>query len=111
MPRRFEHLLVALKRVAGVDVVRSSAILRNPPFGYLKQPFFYNAVLVVRTLLEPHRLLTLLQQMEKRFGRRRSFANAPRTLDLDIIFFDGRVIHSKRLTVPHPHWHERQSVA
>ncbi len=108
--RRFEHLLVTLKRAAGVDVVRSSAILKNPPFGYLQQPFFYNAVLEIRTRFEPHRLLRLLQQTEKRFGRRRSFANAPRTLDLDIIFFDGRTISTKRLSVPHPHWQERQSV-
>ena len=49
-------------------------------------------------------------RLEKRFARRRSFANAPRTLDLDIIFFDKRVVKSEKLTIPHANWSERQSV-
>ena len=54
--------------------------------------------------------LAYLLRLEKRFGRKRSFANAPRSLDLDIIFFDNLVINTPKLTLPHPGWHERESV-
>jgi 2-amino-4-hydroxy-6-hydroxymethyldihydropteridine diphosphokinase len=108
--RRFHHLYYALKRFSGVSVIRCSIILKNPPFGFKDQDDFYNALLEVQTSMTPHRFLDFLLRVEKRFGRKRSFANAPRTLDLDMIFFDGRVINSKRLKVPHPHWQERESV-
>jgi 2-amino-4-hydroxy-6-hydroxymethyldihydropteridine diphosphokinase len=63
-----------------------------------------------KTSMEPKEFLRYLLRVEKRFGRKRSFANAPRTLDLDIIFFDNRIINTKNLNVPHPHWYKRESV-
>ncbi len=108
--RRFEHLLHVLARARKVALRRSSAILKNPPFGYREQDDFYNAVLELQTSMTPYRFLDFLLHTEKRFGRKRSFANAPRTLDLDIIFFDGRMIDTPRLQVPHPHWFKRESV-
>ncbi len=60
--------------------------------------------------MRPRELLEFLLRTEKRFGRRRSFANAPRTLDLDLIFFDRVKMKTPRLTLPHPHWAERESV-
>ena len=60
--------------------------------------------------MQAHAFLDYLMRLEKKFGRRRSFANAPRTLDLDIIFFDNRVIKTKKLSVPHPSWSKRESV-
>ncbi len=108
--RRFNHLIFALKRFVGVDVMQSSVIVKNPPFGFTEQKDFYNAVLELRTSMQAHRFLNFLLRLEKRFGRKRSFANAPRTLDLDIIFFDNRVIDTEKLSVPHPHWRERESV-
>ena len=108
--RRFVHLLYALKRFVGVEVMWTSAVLKNPPFGFANQDDFYNAVFEIQTSMTPHQFLNFLLRLEKRFGRRRSFANAPRTLDLDIIFFDDRVINTEKLCVPHPHWNERESV-
>ena len=108
--RRFRHLLSFLARDRRVRVLRTGPILRNPPFGYLEQGDFYNTVMELSTSMQPRPLLRYLLGVEKRFGRKRSFANAPRTLDLDILFFDGRVINKEDLQVPHPHWHERQSV-
>ena len=49
-------------------------------------------------------------RLEKKFARKRSFANAPRTLDLDIIFFDNRIVNTKKLQIPHPSWQKRESV-
>lgn len=108
--RRFEHLYVWLQRDKRVSLMRTSLILKNPPFGYKEQEDFFNSIIVLKTSMQPREFLDYLMRLEKKFGRKRSFANAPRTLDLDIIFFDNRVIETKKLTIPHAHWAERESV-
>jgi len=108
--RRFEHLFIELKREKRVDVIQTSLILKNPPFGYLAQDDFLNSIIVLKTNMQPLVFLDYLLRLEKKFGRKRSFDNAPRTLDLDIIFFDNRVIDTQRLKIPHPSWSKRESV-
>ncbi len=108
--RRFEHLFFALKRDRQVAVVRTALILKNPPFGYTEQEDFFNSIIILRTSMQPKAFLRYLQRIEKKFGRKRSFANAPRTLDLDILFFDNRNMQTKDLTIPHASWFERESV-
>ncbi|MFA6188962.1 MAG: 2-amino-4-hydroxy-6-hydroxymethyldihydropteridine diphosphokinase [Sulfuricurvum sp.] len=108
--RRLEHLWVYLRRSPQIYPTKSGVIVRNPPFGYTQQPDFDNTVIKIATSLTPRRLLRLLWKIEKHFGRKRSFANAPRTLDLDMIFFDNRTINTAELTVPHLGWKERLSV-
>jgi len=108
--RRFERLLVFLRRTSYINVLATSPILKNPPFGFTEQQDFLNAVLMIETSLQPRALMHFLLRAERRFGRVRSFANAPRTLDLDILFYDHRHIDYPDLTVPHPHWQERESV-
>ncbi|QSZ41303.1 2-amino-4-hydroxy-6-hydroxymethyldihydropteridine diphosphokinase [Sulfurimonas aquatica] len=108
--RRFNHLLIVIKRHVKVELLETSLILKNPPFGYKEQDDFFNSIIVLKTSMEPKIFLDYLMRLEKRFARKRSFENAPRTLDLDIIFFDDRIINSKKLTVPHPHWFKRESV-
>ncbi|MBN2817178.1 MAG: 2-amino-4-hydroxy-6-hydroxymethyldihydropteridine diphosphokinase [Campylobacterales bacterium] len=108
--RRFEHLFFTIQKDKRVSLVESSLILKNPPFGFIEQEDFFNSILVLKTSMQPRVFLDYLMRLEKRFKRQRSFANAPRTLDLDIIFFDNRVVKSPTLTIPHPSWHERESV-
>lgn len=109
--RRFAHLFVFLRRRKdAIAIVETSPILKNPPFGYANQPDFYNAVMTVETRLNPRALLHFLLRTEKRFGRKRTFKNAPRTLDLDLIFYDDRRMERNDLTLPHPHWSERDSI-
>jgi len=108
--RRFEHLFIELQREKRVELMKTSLILKNPPFGYTEQDDFLNSIIILRTSLTPHKLLDYLLRLEKKFGRKRSFANAPRTLDLDMIFFDNRVINTPTLTIPHPFWSSRESV-
>lgn len=108
--RRFNHLFFKLKKDKRVEVVKTAPILKNPPFGYLDQDDFLNSVVVLATSMQPKRFLVFLMRLEKRFSRKRSFSNAPRTLDLDILFFDNRVIDTKSLKVPHPQWMKRESV-
>jgi len=108
--RRFEHLFTEIQRERRVDLQESSLILKNPPFGYIDQDDFFNSILVLKTSMQPKAFLAYLMKLEKKFRRCRSFENAPRTLDLDIIFFDNRVINTPKLTVPHPFWQSRESV-
>ncbi len=108
--RRFFHLLVYLRRQPHIEVLHTAPILQNPPFGYSDQDDFLNSVIEISTSMRPLELLNFLLRTEKRFGRKRSFANAPRTLDLDLIFFDKVKMKSPKLTLPHPHWAERESV-
>ena len=108
--RRFNHLLHFLQKQPNLTILHTAPILQNPPFGYVDQDDFLNSVLEVSTNMNPRELLAFLLRVEKRFGRKRSFANAPRTLDLDLIFFDKVKMTTPRLTLPHPHWAERESV-
>ena len=108
--KRFRNLYMYMSRSLLVSVSETSPILQNPPFGFLDQDDFYNAVMVVRTSLSPKAFLKFLLHVEKIFGRKRSFKNAPRTLDLDLIFFEDVKIKSEFLTVPHPQWNKRESV-
>lgn len=108
--KRFVALFRLLQRDRRFWIVETSPILQNPAFGYTQQKDFYNAVMVMQTSLHVRTVLKVLLHVEKLFGRTRSFKNAPRTLDLDIIFFDNLKRNQKHVTLPHPHWAERFSV-
>ncbi len=108
--KRFEKLYLFLEKDKRFHIVKSSPVLKNPPFGYTNQDDFFNSLLLIQTSMMPRELLKTLLHIEKRFGRVRSFKNAPRSLDLDIIFFDSLKLNGKRLTVPHPQWSQRESV-
>jgi len=64
----------------------------------------------VKTCLRPKALLRYILHIEKKFGRKRSFPDAPRTLDIDMIFYEKVQMNSKELTLPHPSWASRTSV-
>jgi len=108
--KRFVKLYRMMLNDPRFFVQDSSMVLQNPPFGYLDQPDFYNALIVVQTSLSAKALLKVLLRLEHLFGRVRLFKNGPRTLDLDIIFFDNQKIMQPNLIVPHPRWQERASV-
>ncbi|NCD11799.1 MAG: 2-amino-4-hydroxy-6-hydroxymethyldihydropteridine diphosphokinase [Epsilonproteobacteria bacterium] len=108
--KRFVALYRLLQNDPRLHVQESSPLFKNPPFGYAHQNDFYNAVMVVETSLHVNALLKILLHVEKRFRRVRLFKNGPRTLDLDIIFFNHERRHQKHVTIPHPQWQERLSV-
>jgi len=108
--RRLARLWVYLRRTAQIYPIQNAVIVRNPPFGYTQQADFDNTVMEIATSLNPRPLLRRLLRIEKHFGRKRSFANAPRTLDLDMIFFDKKRMNTADLTLPHPGYKERLSV-
>jgi len=108
--RRFEHLFHYLKRSSFIHVIETAPIVKNPPFGYTEQGDFYNSLLLIETFLSPKALLRYVLRIEKVFGRKRLFKDGPRTLDIDIIFYENVKMETKELTLPHPGWRERESV-
>jgi 2-amino-4-hydroxy-6-hydroxymethyldihydropteridine diphosphokinase len=105
-----EQAFVDLDRIPHTRVVRTSSLYRTAPVGYAEQPAFVNAVAQLETGLPAVRLLDELQAIEARHGRERSFPNAPRTLDLDLLLFGQALIDAENLKVPHPRMHERAFV-
>jgi 2-amino-4-hydroxy-6-hydroxymethyldihydropteridine diphosphokinase len=92
-----------------ITVERQSGFYRNAAWPNPADPPFVNAVVAVRTSLSPVELLAELHRIEAHFGRRRGEANAPRTLDLDLIDYDGRV-EGGPPELPHPRMHQRAFV-
>ena len=94
----------------GVAVVRRSRWYKSQPVPPSHQPWYVNGVVAVETALAPLALLEALLAVEARFGRRRLAPNAARTLDLDLLDYDGTRCVTGRLVLPHPRLHERRFV-
>ena len=107
-----QTLEAALKRLeaSGVHIIARSGWYRTAPVPVSDQPWFVNGVVRVETGLEPAALLALLRQVELEFGRERTLRNAARTLDLDIVDYDGRIENTPELTLPHPRMQDRAFV-
>ena len=95
-----------LMRRLAVDI-QASPMYKTAPQGFRNQPAFYNAVCRATTKLTPFELMEGLLGIETEVGRHRTFRNAPRSLDLDILFFNRLVLNSPPLMLPHPRLAER----
>ena len=104
---RAANLNFALDRLAPVRV---SSFHETAPVGYLDQGPFLNAAALVRTPLDPAAFFQVIQALELELGRQRTIPNGPRTIDLDILFWDQLVIDTPALTIPHPRLHLRRFV-
>lgn len=93
-----------------VRLIAASPVYETPPWGYAEQPAFLNQVLQAETDLDPHALLAYLKQIETSLGRRATFRNGPRVIDLDILFYDDALLNAPGLTIPHPRIPERAFV-
>ena len=116
LPHRSGQPADTLKRALGelerqgVEIREVSAFYETPAWPDPADPAFVNAVAAVKTSLQPVELLMLLHGVETEFGRLRSASNAPRTLDLDLLDYDGRVVAEPQLTLPHPRMATRSFV-
>ena len=96
--------------LAGLEhsrLVKRSSLYRTAPIGHIDQPDFINAVVQMETSLTPYHLLDALLEIEHVCGRVRTFPNAPRILDLDILLFENLQYNDTKLVLPHPRMHER----
>jgi 2-amino-4-hydroxy-6-hydroxymethyldihydropteridine diphosphokinase len=110
---RAENLMAAVGSLRELGDVRAiSPIYETAPVGLLAQPDFLNAVALLDTPLTPEGLIAALLRIERSHGRDRQHAipKGPRTLDLDLLDYDGRVVETPRLTLPHPELQNRAFV-
>lgn len=91
-----------LRSCPQIQVEQVSSFLVTAPYGGVEQDDFLNGCMRVKTLLSPFELLEKMQEAEQASGRERLIHWGPRTLDLDLLFYDAEVINSKTLLVPHP---------
>ena len=109
-PRETLTAALAALQADGIDVVSRSGWYRSAPIPRSTQPWFVNAVASMDTALGPEELLAALQAVETRFGRLRTEPNAARVLDLDLIDYQGAVMQTPALVLPHPRLHQRRFV-
>ena len=99
-----------LNAVRGCRVKKVSDFIETPPYGVTDQEDFLNGCLEMETLMYPHELLDELHRIEKEAGRERIIRLGPRTLDLDIIFYDDMILQDDDLCIPHVEMHKREFV-
>jgi 2-amino-4-hydroxy-6-hydroxymethyldihydropteridine diphosphokinase len=109
---RLENLTnaIAHMQAGGIYIRKKSHIYETEPWGYTDQPAFLNMTIEAETNLAPNALLSFLKNVEREMGRENTFRNAPRLIDLDILFYDDLVLDSPPLVIPHPRLHDRPFV-
>jgi len=108
---RRANLLEAVRRLGELGEVRSvSSFYETEPVGFVAQPRFLNAALVLETTLEPGALMRGLLGVERAMGRERVVAKGPRVIDLDLLLYDDVVMETGELVLPHPEMQERRFV-
>ena len=100
--RFLQHAREAIAAIPNCRIVGATSVDETEPLGGLEQPLYLNQMLAVETTLEPDVLLVHLQRIEAAAGRERTSTWNSRTLDLDIVRFDDRVLQTESLTIPHP---------
>ena len=104
-----KRALEALNSTPSIEVLEIAPFYGSDPVD-AQGPTFVNTVAHINTALAPLALLEILQALERTHGRERPFRNAPRTLDLDLLWYEDVEMQTARLTLPHPRMHERAFV-
>jgi 2-amino-4-hydroxy-6-hydroxymethyldihydropteridine diphosphokinase len=108
---RMGNLTSAVKHLSQkIKIKKLSSVYETEPMYVKQQPLFLNAVLSASTKLTPIQLLHFIKDIESALGRQPSYRNAPRLIDIDILFYGDRVIDTSKLTIPHPRITERAFV-
>jgi 2-amino-4-hydroxy-6-hydroxymethyldihydropteridine diphosphokinase len=90
-----------------IQVLRKSSLIKTKPYGKTDQPDFWNQVVEVETDYLPQELINIILQTESNLGRVRGEKWGPRLIDIDILMYEDLVLESKRLSLPHPDFHNR----
>jgi 2-amino-4-hydroxy-6-hydroxymethyldihydropteridine diphosphokinase len=110
---KLNHCEKAISEISRIDrhkLLAKSSLFKTQPIGHASQDWFVNGVIKIETDLEPPELFRTLKTIESRLGRTKTFRWGPRTIDLDLLFFDDIEIHTEELQIPHPQIQNRQFV-
>ena len=100
----------SLYKIKEIQINKISPIYESPAMYYTKQSNFLNMVLSVNTNLNPLKLLKIIKKIESKSGRIITKPNYPRTLDIDILFYQNARMKTKEITIPHPRLSDRKFV-
>ncbi|MCX7641659.1 MAG: 2-amino-4-hydroxy-6-hydroxymethyldihydropteridine diphosphokinase [Elusimicrobiales bacterium] len=108
---RIKNIKKAINLIAKFSKIKKiSSFYITQPMYYINQPYFINCVIEIITSIPPKNLLDKLLKIENKLGRKRTFKNSPRTIDIDIIYYDNKIIKTNYLKIPHPKRLERNFV-
>ena len=110
---REEYLKKACKLIndnTKINIINASKVYETKAWGYTDQDDFLNMCLEIQTILTPKELLKVCQEVEQALIRVRTIRWGPRTIDVDILFYNDEIINEENLTVPHPRIKERAFV-
>ena len=99
---RIYTVLRQINRIRKTTIVKKSSLYETKPLGPKMQPNFINAVIEIKTELEPNELLKELQNLEKLHNRKKTKRWGPRSIDLDILIYDNLIMNTEQLVIPHP---------
>lgn len=105
-----EKAIRLLSASSGIEVVARSSLYESEPLGNTDQNWFVNTTVSIQTSLAPELLLDAVFEIEKTLGRERREKWGPRIIDLDLLTYENRVLHSEALTLPHPEMTKRRFV-
>ncbi len=108
--QNIEAAVSLLREQAQLTVTKISSYYETEPVGYLEQDWFLNCVLEIETSLRPEQLLLACQAIEAKLKRERLIRFGPRTIDIDILLYEGYDSLEEDLTIPHPRMSERKFV-
>lgn len=102
--------ITALETLRGCRVKKISSFYESEPWGYVEQGLFINCAVKIATNADAFTLFSLLQETEHKLGKEKKSFWGPRTIDLDLLFFNQEIINTPELKVPHPFLHQRRFV-
>ncbi|TDH26536.1 2-amino-4-hydroxy-6-hydroxymethyldihydropteridine diphosphokinase [Segetibacter sp. 3557_3] len=110
MGERELNLKAARTMIAGAvgEILSASAVYETEAWGITDQPLFLNQAILVESQYDPQHILENILSIETRIGRKRVQKFGPRTIDIDILFYDNLVLNSSSLTIPHPEMQNRR---
>lgn len=110
--KRENNIVNALRilKLKGIELLKLSSLYETEPVGKEDQPYFYNMVTKSISPYQPEELLEIIKEIETDMGRTWTQKWGPRLIDIDILFFDDRIINTEKLVIPHPELHKRDFV-
>jgi 2-amino-4-hydroxy-6-hydroxymethyldihydropteridine diphosphokinase len=110
---REENIKNAISRLSSdpeIHITTRSSMIETKPYGNIDQPYFINSVIEIDTDIPAENLFSKCITVENELGRKRNEKWGPRTIDIDILFYNDQIINSQKLTIPHPDLHNREFV-
>ena len=104
----FSKAVFELNKIGSVSKIAN--IYKSKPYGYLKQNYFYNTIIYLKSEMLPNELINKIRLIERKLKKNKRIINGPRKIDLDIIFLDQKIFKNNNLVIPHPRAQERDFV-